>query len=104
MNIEEKIEKLTKAIIELTNKLDQFSKIQTTNTYIRDRLILLTKWNQYHSWPSTNGLRHLVFHEKNNGFHTVIRRVGRVVLINEKEFFIWADKNLSNVIMLAKGK
>ena len=55
------------------------------------RLIPLTKWNDYHPWPTVAGLRHLVFHEHSNGFSTCVRRVGRRVLIDEAEFFRWTD-------------
>ena len=29
----------------------------------RPNLIPVTHWNDFHPWPSTGGLRHLVFHE-----------------------------------------
>ena len=38
---------------------------------------------------SEGGLRHLIFHEHENGFHKCIRRVGRRVLIDEQAFFEW---------------
>ncbi|HOT37362.1 MAG TPA: hypothetical protein PLT86_11925 [Candidatus Latescibacteria bacterium] len=56
------------------------------------RLIPVTKWNEHHEWPPIGGLRHLVFHEGSNGFHSVIRRVGRRVLIDEQAFFTWVDR------------
>lgn len=52
-----------------------------------NRLIPLTEWNRYHSWPPQGGLRHLVFHESTNGFKDAFVRVGRRVLIDEKKFF-----------------
>ncbi|CAN7266616.1 hypothetical protein LJR038_003075 [Acidovorax sp. LjRoot38] len=55
------------------------------------RLIPLTDWNLHHAWPPIGGLRHLVFFEKTNGFHQVVRRVGRRVLIDEAAFFAWVD-------------
>lgn len=57
------------------------------------RLIPLTDWNQHHAWPPIGGLRHLVFFEKTNGFHNVVRRVGRRVLIDEAAFFAWVNSN-----------
>jgi hypothetical protein len=57
------------------------------------RLIALTDWNDYHSWPPQGGLRHLVFHAKTNKFDQVVRRIGRRVLIDEAAFFEWASKN-----------
>ena len=60
------------------------------------RLIPLTKWNEYHAWPPAGGLRHLVFHAKQNGFDAVIRRVGRRVLIEEGAFFQWVESQNAN--------
>jgi len=57
----------------------------------RTRLIPLTDWNQHHAWPPIGGLRHLVFFERTNGFHQVVRRVGRRVLIDEAAFFTWVN-------------
>lgn len=57
------------------------------------RLIPLTDWNQHHAWPPIGGLRHLVFFERTNGFHKVVRRVGRRVLIDEAAFFAWVESN-----------
>ena len=34
------------------------------------RIIPLSKWEQFHPWPTTAGLRHLVFHAGNNGFRS----------------------------------
>ena len=53
------------------------------------RLIPVTRWNDSHDWPPQGGLRHLIFHEHENGFHKCVRRVGRRVLIDEKAFFEW---------------
>ena len=56
------------------------------------RLIPLTEWPQRHPWPPLGGLRHLVFHERTNGFHKVVRRVGRRVLLDEAEFYAWVER------------
>jgi hypothetical protein len=56
------------------------------------RLIPLTEWTKHHSWPPLGGLRHLVFYADQNGFDKVIRRAGRRVLIDEKEFFAWINE------------
>lgn len=55
-------------------------------------LIPVPKWNEYHSWPSAEGLRYLIFNSESNGFNRVIRRIGRRVLIDEHEFFNWVDE------------
>jgi len=57
----------------------------------RDRLIPVTKWNDYYDYPSTNGLRNLIFHEHQNGFNKVVRRIGGRVLIKEDAFFEWVE-------------
>jgi len=56
------------------------------------RLIPATRWEEFHPWPPTAGLRHLIFNARTNGFDAVIRRVGRRVLIDEAAFFVWVDR------------
>ncbi|BCR03070.1 hypothetical protein DESUT3_01390 [Desulfuromonas versatilis] len=56
----------------------------------QSRLIPVAKWNDYHPWPPQGGLRYLIFHEKTNGFDSVVIRIGRAVLIDEEAFFVWA--------------
>jgi hypothetical protein len=53
------------------------------------RLITVPDWPKYHPWPPVGGLRHLIFHADANGFHAVVRRCGRRVLIDETAFFAW---------------
>ena len=59
------------------------------------RLIPIPKWPEYHDYPTEPGLRWLVFNAEKNGFSTVIRRVGRRVLIDEQCFFDWVDDETS---------
>jgi len=61
----------------------------------KDRLIPVTKWNDYYDFPKLGGLRALIFNEHKNGFHKVVRRIGRCVLIKEDEFFKWVEENNS---------
>lgn len=56
------------------------------------RLIPVARWSDFHPWPNLAGLRHLIFHADSNGFHAVVRRVGRRVLIDEASFFRWVDE------------
>lgn len=56
------------------------------------RLIPVPEWNKYHSWPPQGGLRHLIFNEKTNGFSSAFKRVGRRVLVDEREFFRIVDE------------
>jgi len=47
-----------------------------------NRLIPVTKWNEYHDYPTTGSLRWMIFNEHQNGFAKAVRRVGRRVLIS----------------------
>ncbi len=57
-----------------------------------NRLIPVPEWNKHHSWPPQGGLRHLIFNEKTNGFASAFKRVGRRVLVDEREFFRIVDE------------
>jgi len=70
--------------------------ISTRATGDASCLIPLTRWNEFHVWPPLGGLRHLVFHANRNGFDSVIRRVGRRVLIDETAFFRWVEEQNSH--------
>ena len=59
---------------------------------IKTRLIPAVDWDQHHAWPPIGGLRHLIFNSESNGFGSVVRRVGRRVLIDEAAFFVWVDR------------
>jgi hypothetical protein len=67
-----------------------------TDSTVKRRLIPLTEWGLHHSYPPQGQLRALVFNEKNNGFDSCVRRVGKRVLIDEAEFFIWVDNQKYN--------
>lgn len=54
------------------------------------RLIPVPAWPKYHPWPSVAGLRYLIFHAKENGFESCLRRIGRRVLVDERAFFQWS--------------
>ena len=61
-------------------------KTQTT------RYIPIPKWGHHHEWPSIGGLRHLVFYKDSNGFATAFKKVGRIILIDENEFFACIER------------
>jgi len=61
------------------------------STEQKTRLIPLTKWNEFHSWPPIGGLRHLVFHKDSNGFGACVKKIGRRILIDEAQFFAWVE-------------
>lgn len=56
----------------------------------KSRLIPLTKWNDYHVWPTQGGLRHLyAFRNKKQCDQVFCKAAGRV-LVDEEAFFEWA--------------
>lgn len=59
---------------------------------IQNRLIQVTRWNDFHQWPPIGGLRHLIFEREENGFEKVLKRPSRVWLIDEKAFFKWVEE------------
>lgn len=81
-----KIQNITKESLNHLQVKEALSEAQR-----KDRLIPVTKWNDYYDYPSTNGLRNLIFHEHQNGFNKVVRRIGGRVLIKEDEFFKWVE-------------
>lgn len=60
------------------------------------RLIPLSKWNDYHDYPTISSLRHFVFFEEQNGFSKVIRRIGKKIYLDEKSFFEWVEEQNSS--------
>lgn len=58
----------------------------------KPRLIQASRWGELGpGWPSPAGLRHLIAKAATNGFDAVIRRVGRVVLVDVDAFNAWVD-------------
>lgn len=55
----------------------------------RTRYIPVPNWERHHEWPRIGGLRNLIFNKNANGFHKVIKKVGKRVLIDEAAFFAW---------------
>lgn len=61
-------------------------------TIMHSRLIPVTKWQEYHMYPTLGALRALIFKAKENGFDKVIRRIGGRVLVNEDAYFQWVEE------------
>lgn len=60
------------------------------------RLLTVTQFSEEHPAFSKAALRHLIFDATTNGFHRVMRRVGRrKILLDEQEFFSWIDEQQS---------
>ena len=53
------------------------------------RLIPVSKWLNYHIWPTTSSLRRMIRKGKETGFDRCVLRIGKRVLIDEKKFFEW---------------
>lgn len=67
-----------------------------TEDTAKRRLIPLTRWNDYHPYPSVSALRALVFNSKTNGFDKVIRKVGKRILLDETAWFQFVDNQKHN--------
>ena len=62
-----------------------------SNTY--DRVFLTVRqFSEKHPAFPEGGLRYNIFHAEENGFSECIRRIGRKILIDEQEFFLWIDR------------
>jgi hypothetical protein len=59
----------------------------------KSKLIPLTKWHLYHSWPSIGGLRHLVANAKAKKCTKMFVKAGGRWLINEDAFFAWVNSS-----------
>lgn len=88
------------ALIELASLI----KLQHEKQEIKSapKLIELSKWNDFHAYPTVGALRQYYFKRDKNGFNDVCTRGGENggrVLINEEKFFIWLEerKNASQV-------
>jgi hypothetical protein len=63
------------------------------NAVRKSRLIPLTKWNEYHVWPSLGGLRHLYAFRQAKECNQIFFKTGGRVLVDEEAFFDWARDN-----------
>jgi len=72
--------------------------IPPAHIQLKTRFIPVSKWNEHHQWPPVGGLRHLIFFAEKNGFHKVIKRCGRRVLIDESAFFNWMEEQNSKKV------
>jgi len=71
---------------------EQTETNRQTEFVLCPRLIPANTWNKYFEWPPPGGIRRLIFHARKNGFHKVIKRVGRRVLIDVKAFNKWVEE------------
>ena len=57
-----------------------------------NRLIPVTRWNDYYPFPTIGSLRALVFNASKNGFNKVIRKIGGRIVLDERQFFLWVEE------------
>lgn len=56
------------------------------------RLIPVSKFNEFHKYPTVAALRKLLFYRNINGLDKAVKKIGRKRLyIDEQEFFNWID-------------
>ena len=72
-------------------KIPQVTEAPANSPPTGNRLIPVAKWNEYLAWPSTGGLRAMIFSSYKSGADYFIRRSGRRLLICEKSFFEWVN-------------
>lgn len=62
---------------------------------IKTRFIQVPDWDKYHPWPNISALRNLIFNKKENGLGKsgAIKKIGKVVLIDEVKFFKWVSSH-----------
>jgi len=46
---------------------------------------------KHSSWATVGGIRHLLFNRSENGLDRAVVRLGHKLLIDEREFFLWAE-------------
>lgn len=54
---------------------------------LRTRYIPITRWPEYHPYPTVSGMRYLRFHQKELGFVSAFVKLNKRILVDEQEFF-----------------
>lgn len=54
---------------------------------LKTRYIPITRWPEYHPYPTVSGMRYLRFHQKNLGFASAFVKLNKRILVDEQEFF-----------------
>lgn len=57
-----------------------------------EKLIPLSRWNNFHPYPTVGALRQLIFRNKNEIGKVLVRMGGRLYII-ESVFFQWVAEN-----------
>lgn len=66
------------------------TEVQIPQSTAPGRFLTVKQFSEKYAWPM-GGLRHLIFYENENGFHAVVRRIGRKILLNEEAFLLWVE-------------
>lgn len=55
------------------------------------RLLTIRQFSEAHPAFSVGSLRHFLFFRESNGLDAAVRRVGRKLLLSERDFFAWIE-------------
>lgn len=75
----------------MTEKLQNEQTASNAQTDLNG-YIPVSKWNEYHKYPTEKTLRQLIFYKKKYNFAKVIRKVAGRLYISEKEFYNWIEE------------
>jgi hypothetical protein len=90
------IEDLLLKICSLLEKIDETLKNNEkySEPVPREPFFLTVKeYTKRHSWPSAGGMRKIIFNKKSFKAEQCFKKIGRRVLIDEKEFKLWIESN-----------
>lgn len=65
--------------------------IQTIENKSTQKIIPLSKWNDYYDFPKVGTLRQISFKNINNFNEKVVRRIATRMYIDVEAFFIWLN-------------
>ena len=54
---------------------------------LKTRYIPITRWPEYHPYPTVSGMRYLRFHQEELGFTSAFVKFNKRILVDEQEFF-----------------
>ena len=61
--------------------------MSNTQEDLKTRYIPITKWPEYHPYPTVSGMRYLRFHQEELGFTSAFVKLNKRVLVDEQQFF-----------------
>jgi hypothetical protein len=61
--------------------------MSNTQEEIKTRYIPITKWPEYHPYPTVSGMRYLRFHQEELGYSSAFLKLNKRILVDEQEFF-----------------